>query len=193
MPAPRRSRLRRALLAGDWDVFGGAVFTEWDRDRDVVPPFRIPEPWQRWAGIDYGYRAPWAVVWAAVDRDGRVWVYRELYATEAEQRDQARRILEAERDEPPAVRVADPAMWSRQATGASIADVPAPRRLTTGCHPRGSLRPLRARKTSSATRRAATSRRLLAEPVRHAGRRRDPTAPADRPRDRVSDLAEPER
>lgn len=112
--------MRAAFLDGDWDSFIGQVFTEWDRDRHLVPRFDVPVEWQRHSGTDYGYAAPWATVWAARDSDGRLWVYRELYAAGVGERDQARRILEAEHGEQ-VHRVADPSMWAKTGTALPVA------------------------------------------------------------------------
>ena len=72
---------------------------EFDPTRHIVGPRKdvhIPAEWRRFAGIDYGFAAPWAVLWAALDNDGRLWAYREFYERGVSPADQARRILEAE-------------------------------------------------------------------------------------------------
>lgn len=71
--------LQKAFLDGDWDVFAGQVFAEWRYDRHVIKPFTLPEDWRRIGGIDWGMRAPSAVIWAAQDQDRRLWVYDEIY------------------------------------------------------------------------------------------------------------------
>jgi hypothetical protein len=103
--------LRSAFRDGNWDTFAGQVFLEWSRDLHVVPPFDIPAGWRKLAGIDWGYAAPWAVEWAAVDPDKRVWIYRELYDVGVLEADQARRIVAAEHGEQ-VRRYADPSMWA---------------------------------------------------------------------------------
>lgn len=130
IPDPAR---RAAMLDGSWDTFAGQVFAEWSHDRHVVPAFTVPATWQRYAGIDWGYAAPHAVVWGAFN-DGRLWVYRERYGTETAERDLARLILEDEgayvadgllaRRPPEHVRVraADPSMWNKVADAAPIAE-----------------------------------------------------------------------
>jgi hypothetical protein len=105
-------QLRRAYLEGDWDVFQGQVFSEWRYDRHVVPRFTIPDEWRRIAGIDYGYKAPWAVVWAAVDPDGRLWLYGEEYESGVGETEQAKRILAREAGGPNVLRIADTQMWA---------------------------------------------------------------------------------
>jgi hypothetical protein len=106
-------KLRRAYLEGDWSVFAGQVFSEWRYDRHVIQPFALPDTWRRYNGIDGGYRAPWCVIWAAEDPDGRLWVYREIYEAGVGETDQAKRILAAEAaGEHVAVRYADDALWA---------------------------------------------------------------------------------
>lgn len=114
---------RAAFLEGSWDSFSGQVFTEWSDDRHIVPRFPIPSQWRRYVGIDYGWSAPWVVIWAAVDNDGRVWVYREITDTQVIERDQAKRILAAEADgETIEARFADPSMWAKTGEARSTAD-----------------------------------------------------------------------
>ena len=124
--------MRKAFRDGSWDVFAGQYFTEWDRDRHIVAPFELPATWRRLVGMDWGYAAPWAVLWAAVDEDDRVWVYDELYDTKVGETDQARRILskETEHNATPFARYADDAMWATRGEVQSVADTYA----ATGCH-----------------------------------------------------------
>ncbi len=97
--------------------------TEWSDDRHVVPRFALPPSWQRYNGIDYGWSAPWVVLWGARDEDGRVWLYREITDTLVTEKDQARRILAAEaKGEDIVCRSADPAMWARTGEALSVAD-----------------------------------------------------------------------
>jgi hypothetical protein len=117
-------KLRKAYLDGDWSVFAGQVFDEWRYERHVVKPFTIPEGWQRWNGIDGGFRAPWCTLWMATDPDDRVWVYREIYETQVGETVQAKRILEAEDGaEQVAARYADDSMWAVTGESKSTAAV----------------------------------------------------------------------
>jgi len=78
---------RAALLGGDWYAYDGQVFrlvagrsllthaeasTHWG---GAEPPHW----WPRYRLMDWGYRRPYAVLWVAVDPEGRGWVYREAY------------------------------------------------------------------------------------------------------------------
>jgi hypothetical protein len=117
-------KLRRAYLEGDWTVFAGQAFSEWRYDRHVVQPFAIPAEWQRYNGIDGGFRAPWCTMWAAEDPDHRLWFYRELYAAEVGETDQAKQILAAEAEgEHITVRYADTSMWSVTGEAKSSAEI----------------------------------------------------------------------
>lgn len=120
IPDPAR---RAAMRDGDWDQFSGQVFVEWSRDRHIVPRFELPGSWLRYAGVDWGFTAPWAVIWGAVDEDHRLWLYRERYATKVGELEQAHRITEAERDEKITARYADDAMWTGRGDAKSVAQV----------------------------------------------------------------------
>ncbi len=74
--------LRKAYLDGNWDVFQGQFFREWNRDIHVIEPFELYPQFKRFISIDYGYSAPSSVHWYAIDYQGRVICYRELYETE---------------------------------------------------------------------------------------------------------------
>lgn len=122
IPDPAR---RAAMRDGDWDAMVGQFFEQWTYSKHVVPSFPVPKEWQRYAGIDYGFAAPWAVVWLCQDNDGRLWIYREAYSKQVNANDQAKIILETERaaGEFEVVRVADPSMWGSRGTPLSIADI----------------------------------------------------------------------
>jgi phage terminase large subunit len=117
---------RKQLLEGNWDVSEGAAFTEFDYDNHVVEPFELPRHWVRVKGIDYGYAAESAVVWAAVDpSDETLIVYRELYQKGLTGEDLATRIFEFEKEDRLSVSgVLDGAAWARTgATGPTVGEV----------------------------------------------------------------------
>ena len=70
-------RERRALLHGDWDIFEGQYFTEFDRSVHVIKPFEIPAEWRRYRTVDYGLDRL-ACLWIAVSPEGQAFVYREF-------------------------------------------------------------------------------------------------------------------
>lgn len=115
-------KLRKAYLEGDWTVFAGQVFDEWRHARHVMRPFAIPGNWPKYTGTDWGFAAPWCTLWVALDEDGRAYVYRELYATQVGETEQARQILAAEAEgEHVGVRFGDDAMWASRGQEKSIA------------------------------------------------------------------------
>src|ERR1035437_1158814 len=75
-------KLRKAYRDGNWDVFEGQYFTEWDREVHVCKPFAIPATWRRYRSIDpSGRSGVTACHWYALDSNGEVWVYREYHMT----------------------------------------------------------------------------------------------------------------
>lgn len=74
---------KRALLDGDWDVFKGQFFKEWNASVHICEPFHIPREWRRFRAIDWGYSNPSCVLWFAVEPVvERLYVYREFYSTQ---------------------------------------------------------------------------------------------------------------
>ena len=45
---------RRAWLLGQWDIFEGQYFAEFDRNVHVCRPHGIPAHWRRYVTLDYG-------------------------------------------------------------------------------------------------------------------------------------------
>ena len=71
---------RKAWLEGDWDIHVGSFFDSvWNAARHVIEPFPIPASWKVWKAMDWGYAAPYCVLWLAMDPDGCIYVWRELY------------------------------------------------------------------------------------------------------------------
>lgn len=76
-----KERVEREIM-GSFDAFEGQVYPEFRRDVHVVEPFQIPKNWNRYIGVDHGFRNPSAWVWGAVDGDGNMYIYREFYEKE---------------------------------------------------------------------------------------------------------------
>lgn len=72
---PEKERLM--YKDGDWNVFEGQFFSEFNRALHVVRPFRIPLHWRRFRSLDYGLDML-ACLWFAVSPSGALYVYREL-------------------------------------------------------------------------------------------------------------------
>lgn len=72
--------MARKFADGDWNVFAGQYFTNFDEARCVRDPDQLNlQPWwPRWISCDWGYGHPLCVHWHAKDGD-RIITYRELY------------------------------------------------------------------------------------------------------------------
>ncbi len=119
--------LRKAYLDGNWDVLEGQYFGEFDREKHVVNPTRLPKEWKRFRAMDWGYNDPCCVLWFAVAPEGRLYVYRELYLRKTLSSEIARRVKELSAGERIAYTVASPDAWQQRglkgAEGESIAEV----------------------------------------------------------------------
>ncbi len=72
--------LVRAFEKGDWDaVVGSFLEGIWDEDQHVIDPFPIPSTWKVWRAMDWGFAKPYSVGWYAMDHDGVIYRWRELY------------------------------------------------------------------------------------------------------------------
>jgi phage terminase large subunit len=88
----RYMRLRK----GVWCAAEGLVFEEWDpsvnlHKRILCPPIS----WTRYITVDFGYTNPMVVQFWAEDEDGRLYLYKELYATKTTVDQMAPKIKEA--------------------------------------------------------------------------------------------------
>lgn len=73
-------RYKRGRL-GLWVGAEGQVYEEWDNATHVVDRFVVPPSWRRIRVLDFGYNNPFVCQWWAIDGDGRMYRYRELYMT----------------------------------------------------------------------------------------------------------------
>ena len=71
--------LRDRMLNGIWRANDGSVYSEFDEDVHIVQHFVIPPDWVRFRAIDFGFTNPFVCLWGALDHDGRLYIYRELY------------------------------------------------------------------------------------------------------------------
>jgi phage terminase large subunit len=115
---------RKALLSGEWDVFEGQYFTEFNKDIHVIRPLKLPLHWKRFRSLDYGLDMT-ACYWWAVDEQGQEYIYRELHESNLVLSDAAEKILSmTPKEEKISYTVASPDLWSRrQETGVSGAEI----------------------------------------------------------------------
>ena len=122
----------RVYGLGQWGLTGGRFFNMWDEAIHVCEPFEVPKEWIRFRSMDWGSYHPYAVGWFAVDYDGRLYMYRELYGwggkpnvgTKETAREVAKHIVEAEpKGEEISYAVLDNACWNKTGTtGPTIAE-----------------------------------------------------------------------
>lgn len=78
-------KLRKAYRDGNWDVFEGQYFAEWDKQQHTYNhamkfPNGLPVAWPKFRSIDIsGREGITSCHWYTLDSDGRVWVYKEYY------------------------------------------------------------------------------------------------------------------
>lgn len=71
--------MRELRTIGKFTALHGTVFQEFRKSTHVIEPFRIPRDWKKVRGIDFGYNNPFCCMWAAIDPDGRWYLYDEHY------------------------------------------------------------------------------------------------------------------
>ena len=113
---------RQALLYGDWDIFDGQFFTEFNRNIHVCTPFEIPRDWRIYRTRDYGLDMC-ATYWIAMDYQMNIYVYKELYESDLIVSEAGRKINEMT-NEKIQIDYAPPDLWNRNKdTGKSTADI----------------------------------------------------------------------
>lgn len=60
---------------GEFTTLEGGVFKEFNSDRHIVEPFKIPGGWRHAIAIDFGWHHPFAVVFGALSPDGHLYIY----------------------------------------------------------------------------------------------------------------------
>ncbi len=113
---------RKALKYGNWDIFDGQFFTEFDRNIHVIEPFVIPKDWYVYFVMDYGLDK-FAGYWIAVDYNNNAYVFREVYQSNLLV-SQARDKIKEMTSEDVYMYLAPPDLWNRhKETGKSTADI----------------------------------------------------------------------
>lgn len=114
---------QKALLYGDWNIFDGQYFSEFNREVHVVKPFLIPSHWRRYVSLDYGLDML-ACYFIAVDEQGRAYVYKEIYQSGlivSEAASVIRDMVSGDRIE---AFFAPPDLWNKHSdTGKSTAEI----------------------------------------------------------------------
>ncbi len=73
-------QLRKAWRFGSWEVNVGAYFHGYlSKENNMIAPFTPPHDWKRWRSYDFGQGKPWSIGYYAINPDGVIFRYRELY------------------------------------------------------------------------------------------------------------------
>jgi phage terminase large subunit len=86
----RRLRLRD----GVWAAAEGIVYDEFDPFTHLIDHSAIPSTWERYWTVDFGYVHPFVLQCWAVDPDGRLVLYREIFHTGRTPDQHAKTILD---------------------------------------------------------------------------------------------------
>ena len=125
----------KRLRLGLWVAAEGQVYEGWDPAVHLIDAFPIPADWPRYWAVDFGFTHPFAWQAYAMDPDGRLYRYRELYQTGRLVEDMARRIDAVTAGEPRPVAVVCDHDAEGRATlekYLSIETVPAHKAVTEG-------------------------------------------------------------
>ena len=112
---------QKALLQGDWDIFDGQYFPEFNRELHVIRPFKTPDWWRYYRVFDYGLDMLAAYI-IAVDTFNNAYVIHEIHESNLIISDAAKKML----DVPWTIycTFAPPDLWGRsQESGKSRADI----------------------------------------------------------------------
>ncbi len=118
MPEPQRSM----YLHGNWDVFAGQFFENFDRNTHIRKSHPIPDTYKKYRSIDFGRTAPFATLWGAIDYDGNLIIYREYYERGREVDENTRNIQELSTTENYEWTIIDSAVFAKTGFGESIGE-----------------------------------------------------------------------
>ena len=111
--------LRSAWRYGDWDIFAGQYFSEWN------PAYHIKteeearklgygmEHNHKYIGIDWGFAAPHCAIFMEVTDKGRVFIFDELYGKEKHPMEVGEMISKKCQGHNIEMSLGDPSMWTR--------------------------------------------------------------------------------
>lgn len=69
---------KEALKYGNWDIFDGVFFSEFNRRIHVIEPMTIPNHWNKYISMDYGLDK-FAVLFIAIDEKNKAYVYNYIH------------------------------------------------------------------------------------------------------------------
>jgi phage terminase large subunit len=82
---------------GRWVAAEGQIYDTYDPDLHLIDQRELPPDWPRFWTVDFGFTNPFVLQCWALDPDGRLILYREIYRTKTLVEDHAKTILRAVR------------------------------------------------------------------------------------------------
>lgn len=65
-----------------WKAFRGAIYENFDPKKAICKPFKIPDSWEKWLAVDFGFDHPMVLLWLTqCPATGRIYCYRQIYQT----------------------------------------------------------------------------------------------------------------
>jgi PBSX family phage terminase large subunit len=124
---------KKRYFEGLWTIAEGAVYEDYNEAIHLLDPFPIPRDWRRFRSIDFGYNNPFVCQWWAVDPDGNLYRYREIYMSRRTVSQHAAQIRQYSTGENIEYTVADHDAEDRATLAAEgIATSPAKKAITVG-------------------------------------------------------------
>lgn len=90
---------RKQWLDGDFEAVDGLAFEEFTIQTHVIDPFPVPSGWLKVRAIDWGFRGKAVCLWAAFNKEGQAFLYRELVTSKVHSDTFAKMVLELEEGE----------------------------------------------------------------------------------------------
>jgi len=119
---------KQAMLYGNWDVYDGQFFPEFDRSIHVIEPKKVPDVFKLYRVLDYGLDML-ACYHILIETNGDVNVIHEIYESELIASEAAAKILETTKklgftEKDVYLTLAPDDLWSRDASlGKSVNDI----------------------------------------------------------------------
>ena len=103
---------RQALLDGDWNVFSGQFFNEWNKKIHTIPAIDLSQiNHRKFIALDYGFSKPSSVGWYSILPEGSLIRFKEFYSEGYTYEDLAYKVLELNGKDEVEYLVADPAIF----------------------------------------------------------------------------------
>jgi phage terminase large subunit len=125
----------KRLRLGQWVAAEGLIYEDWDEAVNVIDRRNLPDEWDRFLVIDFGYTNPFVLGCWAIDPDGRLILEHEIYRTRRLVSDHAADWRHFWGDRRPPIAVIadhdaeDRATWDRDS---GLASLPAVKRVSAG-------------------------------------------------------------